>query len=110
MSDRRREGSTIHDGTVYPLSGCPRKRTDCGPLARVASSEYLSFMCCGETNGAPVPTDTLRLCILSRHKSGVDLMVNLDERDAVDTAAVLTAGLSWVAQGKAAGMLEGPTP
>lgn len=94
-----REGTMIHDGEVTHPGGCPRGRKDCGALARVASPGYASFMCCGETDAAPVPTDRLRLCILSTHDRGpVDLMVNLDDRDAIDTASVLLAGLSSHAQ------------
>lgn len=75
--------------------GCPRGRIDCRPLARYASPGYESFMCCGETKGAPVETDRCRLCIKSTHEQGpVDLMVNLDERDVVHTASVLLSGLS----------------
>lgn len=51
-------------------------------------------MCCGETTNAPVPTDRLRLCIKSTHEHGVDVLVNVDERDAVHTASVLLGGLS----------------
>jgi hypothetical protein len=51
-------------------------------------------MCCGETDAAPVPTDRLRLCVVSTHATGVDVLVNFDERDAVHTSSVLLAGLS----------------
>lgn len=86
-------------------------------MARTASPNFESFMCCGETDAAPVPTDRLRLCILSTHATGVDVMVNLDERDAIDTAYVLFAGMSSLAQAKAASPaassespFRGPTP
>ena len=95
------DGQRIHDGMVTHPSGCPRKRGDCSPLARVASPNYESFMCCGETHSAPVPTDVLRLCILSTHSTGVNVLVNLDERDATDVASVLLGGLSSFAQDKA---------
>ena len=102
MSETRKaDGQRIHDGAVTHPAGCPRKRTDCSPLARVASPEYESFMCCGETDAAPVPTDRLRLCILSTHATGVNVLVNLDERDATDVAAVLLGGMSSMAQAKA---------
>jgi hypothetical protein len=91
---RDRDGSSIHDNGIVDPSGCPRGCRDCAPLARYASPGFESYMCCGETNGAPVPTDRLRLCILSTHATGVDVLVNLDERDAVHTASVLMAGLS----------------
>ena len=42
-----------------------------------------------------VPTDRFRLCIKSTHKTGVDLIVNLDERDVIDTASVLLGALSY---------------
>lgn len=90
----RTSGQRIQDGHIAHPSGCPRKRTDCVPLSRVASDGFESYMCCGETNAAPVPTDTLRLCIKSTHEHGVDLLVNFDERDATDTAFALLGGLS----------------
>lgn len=89
-----RDGPTLHDGAIYDPTRCPRGMTDCAPLARYASPGFDSYMCCGETSGAPVPTDRLRLCIKSTHATGVDLLVNFDERDAVHTVSVLTAGLS----------------
>ncbi len=93
----------IFDGVVVCPKGCPRKLFDCLPSSRVASPEYESFMCCGETaeDSRSVPTDRFRLCILSTHKTGVDLMVNLDERDVIDTAAVLLGALSYDAVGAA---------
>jgi hypothetical protein len=98
VSERTARGPMIHDGAVYPPAGCPRARSDCSPLSRVSSPNYESFMCCGETDAAPVPTDRLRLCVLSTHSTGVDVMVNFDERDATDTAYVLLGGLSVFAQ------------
>lgn len=93
--ERKIVGSQVHDGEVQSLGGCPRGRTDCGALARYASLGPESFMCCGETRAAPVPADRLRLCIKADHEHGVDIMVNLDERDVAHTAAVLLAGLSY---------------
>ncbi len=89
-----RDGAAIHDGEINDPKGCPRGRSDCAPLARYASPEFESFMCCGETKKAPVPTDRLRFCIKSTHEHGVDVLVNLDERDAVHSASVILAGLS----------------
>ena len=86
------------DGEVRHPSGCPRGLTNCVPLARVSSPAFESFTCCGETNAAPVPTDILRLCILSTHDTGVDVSVYLDRRDATDTATVLLGALSSLAQ------------
>lgn len=94
MSDRQREGVTIHDGSITDPTGCPRSRTDCSALSRIASPGYESFMCCGQTTSAPVPTDRLRLCIKSTHNDGVDVLINVDERDAVHTASVLLGGLA----------------
>lgn len=96
MSDEKRErdGNAIHDGGIFEPHGCPRGRDDCSPLSRIASPEFASFMCCGQTKRAPVPSDRLRLCIKSTHKHGVDLLVNLDERDTVHTASVLMGGLA----------------
>lgn len=95
MSARLPAGSPIHDGAISAPGGCPRGRSDCSALARIASPGPASFMCCGETSAAPVPTDRLRLCIRSTHDQGpVDVLVNLDERDAVHTASVLLGGLS----------------
>lgn len=91
---RSREGAQLHDGAIHDPHGCPRGRTDCSPLARIASPGYESFMCCGETASAPVPTDRIRFCQKSTHAHGVDLLVNFDERDAVHTASVLLSGLS----------------
>ena len=90
-------GKRIFDGVILPPKGCPRKLSDCQPSSRVASPEYESFMCCGETAEAErtVPTDRFRLCIKSTHQTGVDLTVNLDERDVVDTASVLLGALSF---------------
>jgi len=90
-------GKRIFDGVVLTPKGCPRELTDCLPLSRVASPEYESFMCCGETAEAErtVPTDRFRLCIKSTHRTGVDLTVNLDERDVIDTASVLLGALSY---------------
>lgn len=99
VPERAREGSQIHDGEVPYLSGCPRKLEGCTPMARVASPGFESFMCCGETDNAPVPTDVLRLCIKSSHdRKPVDLLVNLDRRDAIDIASVLLGGMSSLAQ------------
>lgn len=88
------DGPVLHDGAIFDPRGCPRRRTDCYPLGRYASPGYESFMCCGETAAAPVATDRLRLCVKSTHEHGVDVMFNLDERDAVHTATVLLGGLS----------------
>lgn len=105
MSDK------IHDGNFNTPAGCPRGRSDCVPLARIASKLELgppSFICCGETDAAPVPTDRLRLCVKSSHDNGpVDIMVNFDERDATDTAYVLLGGLSCFAQDKAFNQAKG---
>jgi hypothetical protein len=91
---RERDGAAVHNHGIVDPVGCPRGCRDCAPLARYASPKFESFMCCGETSSAPVPTDRLRLCIKSTHATGVDLLVNLDERDTVHTASVLLAGLS----------------
>lgn len=101
MTDQRqREGPAIQDGAIHDAKGCPRSRSDCWPLARHASAGYESFMCCGETKAAPVPSDRLRLCVKSTHAHGVDVMVNLDERDAVHAASVLLGGLSALGAAK----------
>jgi hypothetical protein len=43
-----------------------------------------------------VPEDRIRLCVKSTHdRKPVDLMVNFDDRDAIDALAVLSAGLSF---------------
>ena len=86
----------IFDGVFMHPAGCPRKLCDCEPLSRLASPEYESFMCCGETTeeSRSVPTDRFRLCIRSTHETGVDLSVNLDERDVTDTASALIGALS----------------
>lgn len=101
------DGPTIHDGTIYgPSRVCPRGRSDCAPLSRCASPQFQSFMCCGETDAAPVPSDRLRLCVKSTHDNGpVDIMVNFDERDATDTAYVLLGGLSAFATDRANGAI-----
>jgi hypothetical protein len=92
---RVHDGQVLHDGGIYAPTGCPRGLdSQCTPLSRIASQAFESFMCCGQTHSAPVPTDRLRLCIKSTHATGVDLLVNLDERDAVHTASVLMGGLS----------------
>jgi hypothetical protein len=91
---RTRDGEAIHDGEINDPHVCPRGRFDCSALARYASPGFESFMCCGETKTAPVPTDRLRFCIKSTHEHGVDVLVNLDERDAVHSASVILAGLS----------------
>jgi hypothetical protein len=94
--NRTPEGLQLHDGAIAPLAGCPRGRTDCLPIARRASPGYESFICSGETSGAPVPTDTTRLCVKSTHdRSPVDLLVNLDERDTTDALVVLSSALAW---------------
>ena len=95
MGNRR-----LFDGVTQHPTSCPRQLTDCAPLSRIASPDYESFMCCGETvpEGRSVPTDIFRLCIFSTHKTGVDILVNLDERDVIDTASVLLGGLSSNAQ------------
>jgi hypothetical protein len=94
MAAREREGRTLHDGAIHDPKGCPRGRSDCHPLSRIASPDYESFMCCGETASAPVASDRIRFCQKSTHAHGVDLMVNFDERDAVHTASVLLSALS----------------
>lgn len=93
---RVRDGQTLHDGSIYDPHGCPRGLDhQCSPLSRIASPAFASFMCCGQTNSAPVPSDRLRLCIKSTHdRSPVDLLVNLDERDTVHAASVLMGGLA----------------
>ena len=90
-------GRRIFDGVVSTPEGCPRKLSDCQPLSRIASAGHESFMCCGETSEEQrtVPEDQFRLCLLSTHKTGVDLLVNLDERDVIDTASVLLGALSY---------------
>lgn len=97
---RTKEGGAIHDGLVTHPSGCPKKAEDCAPLSRISSPDYESFMCCGETDpeGRSVPADLFRLCIGSTHETGVNLVVNFDERDAIDTASVLLSALSSNAQ------------
>lgn len=106
MSDeagREFVGPQLHDGAVPYIGGCPRRRTDCHAISRKASPNFESYMCCGETAAAPVPTDVLRLCIKSSHdRRPVDILVNLDRRDAIDVAAVLMGGMSSVAQVDAA--------
>lgn len=54
-------------------------------------------MCCGETaqDGRTVTDDRFRLCILSTHRTGCDIIVNLDQRDVIDTASVLLGALSY---------------
>jgi hypothetical protein len=91
---REHDGPVIHDNGIVDARGCPRQRSDCSALSRIASPNYESFMCCGETSAAPVPTDRLRLCIKSTHATGVDVLVNLDERDVVHASSVLLAGLA----------------
>jgi hypothetical protein len=100
MSTRTLDGVALQDGAIHDPKGCPRGRTDCFPLARYASPNFESFMCCGETQAAPVPTDRLRLCAKSTHAHGIDVLVNFDERDAVHTATVLMAGLSALGAAK----------
>jgi hypothetical protein len=92
--DRLRDGKAIQDGCIIDPKGCPRGLGDCFPLARYSSPAFESFVCCGETHAAPMPSDRLRLCQKSTHAHGVDILVNLDERDVVHTATVLMAGLS----------------
>lgn len=91
---REKDGPALHDGAIYDPVGCPRGLTECAPLSRIASPGFTSFMCCGETAAAPVPTDRLRLCIKSTHDTGVDIQVNLDERDVVHASSVLMGGLA----------------
>ena len=92
---RQHEGVTLHDGGIYDPHGCPRGlAAECQPLSRIASPAFKSFMCCGQTHAAPVPTDRLRLCIKSTHDHGVNVLVNLDERDTVHTCSVLMGGLA----------------
>ncbi len=94
---RKQEAPTLHDGEIVaPQGKCPKGMVDCWALSRVASEDYESFMCCGETTpeSRSVPTDIFRLCIRSDHETGVDLMVNLDERDVIDTSSVLLGALS----------------
>lgn len=95
--------SRIHDGQINTPAGCPRGlEAECCPIARVSSPGFQSFFCCGETDAAPVPTDRLRFCVKSTHPNGpVDVMINLDERDATDAAYVLLGGLSAFAQDRA---------
>lgn len=90
----------IFDGAVPSPAGCPRNRNDCAATSRIASPDYTSFMCCGETTpeSRSVAGDIFRLCIKSTHKTGVDLLVNLDKRDMVDTASVIMGALSSYAQ------------
>ena len=66
-------------------------------------------MCCGETSEAErvVPEDRFRLCVKSTHKHGVDVLVNLDMRDVIDTASVLLGALSSDAQFNATPREEG---
>jgi hypothetical protein len=100
---RQTKGTMVHDGVVPWISGCPRGFNDCTAVARKASPGFESYMCCGETATSPVPTDVLRLCIKSSHdRKPVDLLVNLDRRDAIDVACVLLGGMSMLAQADAA--------
>lgn len=101
MSDPRlRDGPVVQDGAIHDAKGCPRGRTDCWPLARYSSANFESFICCGETKSAPVPSDRLRVCEKSTHAHGIDRMVNYDERDVVHTASVILAGLSALGAAK----------
>ncbi|MGJ0510218.1 MAG: hypothetical protein ACR652_24490 [Methylocystis sp.] len=106
MSDRTKDGQTIHDGTIYgPARICPRGLTECSPLSRCASPNFASYFCVGETDAAPVPTDRLRFCVFSSHDNKpVDVMVNFDERDATDAAYTLLGGLSAFACDRANGI------
>lgn len=94
----------IHDGNFNTPAGCPRGLLHvCTPLSRIASADGKSFICCGETAAAAVPTDRIRLCLKSEFvmRGAVDVMMDLDERDATDTAYVLLGALSAFAQERA---------
>ncbi|KKN20985.1 hypothetical protein LCGC14_0930100 [marine sediment metagenome] len=58
-------------------------------------------MCCGETAEAQrtIPGDRFRLCVYSQ-AGGADMIINLDDRDVVDTASVLLSALSSDAAGR----------
>ena len=101
MANRTPEHPAIWDGEAPFLPSCPRGRSDCWAMARHASPNFESYMCCGETHSAPIPTDVLRLCIVSTHETGVDVLVNLDKRDAVEVATVLLTGMAHLAQADA---------
>lgn len=72
---------------------CLRDRTDCRPLAQVASDSGNSFICCGcndETNRV-WPEDRFRMCWVNE---SVDEMTDWDERDLKDTISVMAQALS----------------
>lgn len=101
MAERGHEEGTDHDGWMERPKGCPRGRTDCEPLSRIASmdedgEEYRTFICCGENDGTHPgpPQDKWRLCIKS--EDGADVLLNVDGRDIVDISSVLTSGLSFL--------------
>lgn len=104
MSDaepRGHEEGTGHDGWIDRPSGCPRGRTDCDPLSRVASMDedgerYRTFICCGENDGSHggPPQDKWRFCVKS--EDGVDVLLNVDGRDMIDFASVITSALSFL--------------
>lgn len=106
--DRSPDEPTTWDGETRHPVGCPRGRADCEPLSRRASEDYRTYMCCGENDGSHggPDQDRWRFCMVS--EDGVDFLVNLDERDMIDSAAVLLSGLSYEAQGWIGGRTPDP--
>lgn len=90
---RERDGASVHDHGIIDPTGCPRGRRDCAPLARYAAPGFESYMCCGETAAAPVPTDPLMLrwlaLIVGLEVAGAEAEAAPASLPAVPTARVL---------------------
>ena len=79
---------------------CPRglAPTECRPLSQILADGELpqggrGFLCCGHLAAAlrSVEQDRFRFCFCGPH---ADSIFDHDERDIIDTGAVLTGGLS----------------
>lgn len=71
---------------------CPRGRGDCQALSQIIAPEHVSFVCCGEHNGEGVAyaQDRYRFCHKTPDPHGVDILIDVDERDVAHMAAVLS--------------------
>jgi hypothetical protein len=81
---------------VMPLSlpdKCLRDRSDCEPLAQIASDNGKSFICCGlnDQETRSYPHDEFRHCWKNQV---IDERTDWDRRDITDTISVLAQALS----------------
>lgn len=79
---------------------CLRQRTDCVPLACVASDDMTTYICVGANDGTTRvhQQDCYRKCVTS---PGVETIEDCDQRDLTDEMSVIAQALSTLENMKA---------